>query len=343
MKKVFLNLGLLLTVSIAAAVFYSCSKSDDDDNGGAAETPAIQVQNEDALVQTLHADEEEASTITFTAVDDWTTSVDYNDGSPSASGLRSTMMWVTITPDRGGAGTYNISISLQVNATGADRWASVNIYCAGKVTTITVSQRSVTANGTVPPPTEVLINGVIWSTRNVDAVGKFVNKPEDSGKLYQWNNIMPRNDNSSEPYTLRDNNSGWTTWQRVNDPSPTGWRVPTAAEMKSLEDSYAVTKENMIENGVKGTRFTDKATGRYIFIPNVLPNRLTFMINGKEMYATVNSVPSGYAYEDGIYSIIPPPPPGQCVEIGGSKCPPPPVMPIISDYWCPIRPVKILK
>jgi len=54
----------------------------------------------------------------------------------------------------------------------------------------------------------VVINGVIWATRNVGEIGKFVNKPEDFGNEY--------------------------TWQEAKTACPSGWRLPTEWELKGL-------------------------------------------------------------------------------------------------------------
>jgi len=35
--------------------------------------------------------------------------------------------------------------------------------------------------------TGVVINGVTWATRNVDAPGTFVANTKDAGMFYQWN------------------------------------------------------------------------------------------------------------------------------------------------------------
>jgi len=37
----------------------------------------------------------------------------------------------------------------------------------------------------------VVINGVKWATCNVDNPGTFVNRPETTGKIYQWNRKTP--------------------------------------------------------------------------------------------------------------------------------------------------------
>lgn len=85
---------------------------------------------------------------------------------------------------------------------------------------------------------EVLINGLIWSTKNIDAPGTFVSSPDDPGMYYQFNRKVgypngPQGDpapaNWPSDYTYED-----TNWLPENDPSPEGWRVPTTAEMVAL-------------------------------------------------------------------------------------------------------------
>ena len=43
---------------------------------------------------------------------------------------------------------------------------------------------------TTCPEGGVLINGVCWATRNVDAPGTFAENPEDPGMMYQWNALQ---------------------------------------------------------------------------------------------------------------------------------------------------------
>ncbi len=81
---------------------------------------------------------------------------------------------------------------------------------------------------------EVLVNGNVWSMVNVDAPGTFCQSPDEIGKLYQFNR--------NKPWDFVDNPEGWSSaytndgvdWQSENDPSPEGWRVPTAQEMVGL-------------------------------------------------------------------------------------------------------------
>jgi len=112
----------------------------------------------------------------------------------------------------------------------------------------------------------IVINGVKWATRNIDTPGNFVAKPEDVGLLYK--------SNSKVAWPTKGDLSNWDTtepdggvWEKSNDPSPHGWRVPTPNELESLLDKENVNRSHAVVNGVGGYRFTDKATGKSIFMP----------------------------------------------------------------------------
>jgi len=114
--------------------------------------------------------------------------------------------------------------------------------------------------------TGVVINGVTWATRNVDAFGIFAPTPESSGMFYQWNRPTA--------WAATGSVSGWdsslpesTEWEKVNDPSPTDWRIPTVEEIESLLDNTKVDKMLTTQNGVRGYKFTDKTSGNSIFLP----------------------------------------------------------------------------
>jgi hypothetical protein len=88
----------------------------------------------------------------------------------------------------------------------------------------------------------VVINGVTWATRNVNAPGSFVITPEDIGMVYQWN--RKRGWSSDGPLIASDNSTAWdnsydegTSWTFANDPSPSGWSVPTYAQFQKLAES----------------------------------------------------------------------------------------------------------
>ncbi|MCL2040460.1 MAG: fibrobacter succinogenes major paralogous domain-containing protein [Bacteroidales bacterium] len=129
-------------------------------------------------------------------------------------------------------------------------------------------------NGVVPgTDTEegVVINGVRWATRNVDKPGTFAANPEDAGMFYQWNRKIGWS--STDPMINSNGSTTWNdsyaedTWKKANDPSPAGWRIPTAEELQSLTDTDYVTWVWTTENGVNGYRCTDKATGASLFLP----------------------------------------------------------------------------
>jgi uncharacterized protein (TIGR02145 family) len=116
------------------------------------------------------------------------------------------------------------------------------------------------------PEGGVLINGVVWASCNVDAFGTFAATPESSGMFYQWNR--------KEAWSATGTVTGWdsstptgTTWEKSNDTSPTGWRVPTREEQQKLLDTDKVTSQWVTQNSVTGMKFTDKATGNSLFLP----------------------------------------------------------------------------
>ena len=106
----------------------------------------------------------------------------------------------------------------------------------------------------------------------METPGTFVAQPQDLGMLYQWN----RNIGWSTTNPMINSNGGTTwdkstptgdVWEKVNDPSPTGWRVPTREELQKLQDIDKVTFEWTAINGVDGIRFTDKISGNSFFLP----------------------------------------------------------------------------
>ena len=114
--------------------------------------------------------------------------------------------------------------------------------------------------------TSVVINGVRWAICNVDKPGAFTAKPEDVGMFYQWNRktAWPATGN----ITRWDNSDpAGNRWEKINDPSPVGWHVPTVSEIRTLYNADKVSNEWITLNGVAGEKFTDKATGHAIFLP----------------------------------------------------------------------------
>jgi hypothetical protein len=98
----------------------------------------------------------------------------------------------------------------------------------------------------------VVINGVKWATRNVDKPGTFAVKPESGGMFYKWNSKVAW-------FVVGESVENWdnsmpagTEWVKENDPSPTGWRIPTKEELQKLLDAGYVLTE---VNGVSGLSF----------------------------------------------------------------------------------------
>ena len=103
----------------------------------------------------------------------------------------------------------------------------------------------------------VVINGVKWATRNVDAPGTFVANPENAGMFYQWNRKTGWS--NTDPMINSEGGSTWNyypeygdSWEKANDPCPQGWRVPTSEEQRNLVNSDS---EWTTLNGVNGRYF----------------------------------------------------------------------------------------
>ena len=114
----------------------------------------------------------------------------------------------------------------------------------------------------------VVINGVRWATRNVDAPGTFTENPEDAGLFFQWNRKRgwyATDEEFREGWDIRSSFTStiWgTEWYAENDPCPTGWRVPTREELEQLR---LTNSEWTNRNGVYGRLFG--TAPNQIFLP----------------------------------------------------------------------------
>jgi len=164
--------------------------------------------------------------------------------------------------------------------------------------------------------TGVVINGVTWANRNVDASGTFVANTKDAGMFYQWNSKIGWS--STDPLVSTNGstwNSSWdgngaTTWGTANDPSPAGWHVPTQADFEKLLDATKVDYAWTTVNGVVGGLFTDKTNYNSIFLPaagtfdeNI--GLVNIGINGLYWSSTENnSDAAGYFYFNNTTAIV---------------------------------------
>ena len=161
----------------------------------------------------------------------------------------------------------------------------------------------------------VVINGVRWATRNVDAPGTFAASPASPGMFFQWN----RRQGWAATGNVTDWNNSTPTgtyWTRVNDPCPTGWRVPTQQEFDSLieatfgftfdTDETAKYAQTHWRNGTSSRRWVQnwRNTGTNGLIFGVEPNFIFLPAAGEraESDGTLNFVGEAGSYWTGMLS-----------------------------------------
>ena len=137
--------------------------------------------------------------------------------------------WCTLSADKGN-GFTKIKVNVTESSSFTKRRSMIlNFTSGGRTLRCRVLQ------GTqVLGENEVLINGNVWSAVNVNEPGTFCQSPDEMGKVYQFNSKKPWDFVSNPPGWSTDYNYDTCDWQPENDPSPEGWRVPTAAETVAL-------------------------------------------------------------------------------------------------------------
>ena len=108
-----------------------------------------------------------------------------------------------------------------------------------RTSAITVAEIPGVGDPTATTDPGIIVNGIRWATRNVDAPGTFAQTPADYGMFYQWNRRIGWS--STDPMVDSNGGTTWdsslstgTAWYAANDPCPEGWRVPTEAELSTL-------------------------------------------------------------------------------------------------------------
>ncbi len=135
----FFRLSILM--AMIAVVVTGCGDDEKENQ------PAIKPQSQEALTQTVYADQTDGkSGVTFVTTGPWTSTIKEGTLKSVKAG---TDPWVSIDPASGDkAGTYTITIKLEPNATGEDRSANIIITCDGTDITITVTQKGIKEDGT---------------------------------------------------------------------------------------------------------------------------------------------------------------------------------------------------
>jgi len=173
--------------------------------------------------------------------------------------------WLTVSP-QSGTGNVTVTISATANPIILSR-TSVLTFRHGTLTaTLNITQE---ARPFDDNPQGLVINGVRWATRNVGTPGAFAASPEAPGMFYQWNRRTG--------WSATGSVSGWNSnpsttvnWARANDPCPSGWRVPTIAEINTLGDTNNVGIGLWTSaNGTYGLIVIDNNNGNIIFLPAV--------------------------------------------------------------------------
>ena len=161
-----------------------------------------------------------------------------------------------------GSGDLTITVSVSENELLNDRKATLTFTCGAEITRVSVKQtpKYEDDNGEW-----VLINGVRWAISNVGIPGFFVSNPEEYGEYYQWNkgttDFLFMDDYHNSDYSKS------TSWLPTNDPTPPGYRLPTFVQIESLANETYVKYEWTTFNGVWGGKYTNIASGKWIFLP----------------------------------------------------------------------------
>ena len=110
---------------------------------------------------------------------------------------------------------------------------------------------------------------VKWANVNVGA-----QEPEEYGGYYAWGETTPKSVYSSSNYVFGTTQNLGNDYNISGSPIDAaamnmggGWRMPTYAEMQELLNSCN-SPEWVLQNGVKGYRFTSKTTGNTLFFPS---------------------------------------------------------------------------
>lgn len=127
----------------ACALLGSCDKG--DEGGKAWQTGTITVADRNEMNQKLYADDS-LSGFTFTAAQTWTAVVAQTAPKAAGDGKE----WIRLNRYDGPAGTYTLSIGLEINRSGEARSGGIEIACGPTRVTVSVRQEATKQNGEKP-------------------------------------------------------------------------------------------------------------------------------------------------------------------------------------------------
>ena len=130
----------------------------------------------------------------------------------------------------------------------------------------------------------VKVGNTIWATRYVGSPNTFVDKPEDYGMFYQWNGTK----GWTYPVDINKWDTAWsgnnvTAWKTDSNVCPTGWRLPTITEIKTLIASGCFMGTL---NGIKGNFFVGN-DNKLLFFPFGTLNDKGSLYSSKENYGNI--------------------------------------------------------
>jgi len=137
------------------------------------------------------------------------------------------------------------------------------------------------------PLADITVDGVTWAARNVNAPGAFAGKASDLGMFYQWD--------SRTGYSSQQGISTYSTgneWSTANDPSPTGYRIPTVQEAQSLTNKTKSIEWNNPRLAL--------VNGNYYNVYKFDNEHLMVLPNGDYWTATVSGATQAYTFSTAV-------------------------------------------